>query len=309
MKTTISCNNTLLLLVEILFLILKVFYFICKNILTMFIPITKKSVTNEIVLVTGAGHGIGKEIAIGYALLGATVICCDINEETNKQTMKEIKLMEKNAVFAYQCNVADRKEVFRMAEKIRKEIGDVTILVNNAGIAFIKTLLNQSIDEVSRVIDVNLKSHYWTLQAFLPSMIEKNHGHIVAISSIVAFISTTHGTVYSPTKSAVKALMESLSEELRAYSKGKSLIKFTTVYPALVLTGIVKKPRSRFSFIINGLTPQKAASLIIDAQRQNFRERSIPSYWLLLVRLLRCLPTKAIHCISDFLDVGVDIED
>ncbi|GAB1866565.1 NADP-retinol dehydrogenase [Camponotus japonicus] len=275
----------------------------------MFIPITKKSVTNEIVLVTGAGHGIGKEIAIGYASLGATVICCDINEETNKQTMNEIKMMGKNAVFAYQCNVADRKEVFRVAEKVRKEVGDVTILVNNAGIVFVKTLLNQSVDEVTQVIDVNLKSHYWTLQAFLPSMIEKNHGHIVAISSIAALIGNTHGTVYCPTKSAIKALMESLSYELREYSKEKSLIKFTTVYPALVLTGLVKKPRSRFSFMVNALTPQNAASLIIDAQRQNFREKSMPSHWLPLLRSLGLLPTKAVHCILDFLDIGVDIED
>ncbi|GAB1867310.1 NADP-retinol dehydrogenase [Camponotus japonicus] len=298
-----------LLLIEILFLILKVFYFICESIFTMFIPITKKSVAGEIILVTGAGHGIGKELAIGYASLGATVICWDINEETNKQTMNEIKMMGQNAVYAYQCNVADRKEVFRVAEKVRKEVGDVTILVNNAGTGFVRTLLNKSADEITRVIDVNLKSHYWTLQAFLPSMIKKNHGHIVAVSSIAAFKGIMHGTVYCPTKSAVKALMEAISDELRIYSKGKSLIKFTTVFPALVLTGLVKNPRIRFASIMKGLTPQEAASLIIDAQRQNFRERSIPSFWLPILRLSGFLPNKALYCIWDFLEFGSDIED
>ncbi|XP_029671841.1 protein dhs-3-like [Formica exsecta] len=96
-------------------------------------------------------------------------------------------------------------------------------------------------------------------------MIEKNRGHVVAISSLVAYQGATHGTVYCPTKSAVKALMEAVSDELRTYSKGKSLIKFTTVYPALVLTGIVKKPRIRFPSIMGGIPPQKAASLIMDA--------------------------------------------
>ncbi|CAL1687950.1 unnamed protein product [Lasius platythorax] len=299
----------LLLLGEILFLIFKVLYFICESICTMFIPVTRKSVTGEIVLVTGAGHGIGKELAIGYATLGATVVCWDINEETNKQTMNEIKQMGKYSVYAYRCDVANKEEVFRTVEKVRKEVGDVTILVNNAGIAYVKKLLDQSVDEIARVINVNMTSHYWTLQAFLPSMIEKNRGHVVAISSITIFWGATHATVYCATKSAIKALMEAISDELRTYSKGKSLIKFTTVYPALVLTGLAKKPRIRFPSIMGGLTPQEAATLIIDAQRQNFKERSIPSRWLPLLYALRILPNKVINCIWDFLDIGVDAED
>ncbi|EFN62790.1 Epidermal retinal dehydrogenase 2 [Camponotus floridanus] len=111
--------------------------------------------------VTGAGHGIGKELAIGYASLGATVVCWDINEETNKQTMNEIKMMGKNAVYAYQCNVTDREEVFKVAGNVREEVGDVTILVNNAGAVCIKKLLDQSADEIVRIIDINLISHYW----------------------------------------------------------------------------------------------------------------------------------------------------
>ncbi|XP_072763828.1 short-chain dehydrogenase/reductase family 16C member 6-like isoform X2 [Anoplolepis gracilipes] len=244
-------------LAEILFLILQVSYFICKCTFKIFIPISKKSVANEIVLITGAGHGIGKELAIGYASLGATVICWDINKETNQQTMKEIKIMGKQRVYAYQCNVADREEVFRVAKKVREEVGDVTILVNNAGIGIVKKLLDHSVDEITRVIDVNIMSHFWTLRAFLPSMIEKNHGHVVAISSVAAFLGVTHGTVYCSTKSAIKALMEAVFNELCAYSKGKFLIKFTTIYPALILTGLVKKPRIR-------IMPKKAIYCIYD---------------------------------------------
>ncbi|XP_070168222.1 short-chain dehydrogenase/reductase family 16C member 6-like isoform X1 [Polyergus mexicanus] len=301
--------DSMLLLAEILFLILKVLYFICESIFTIFIPTTRKSVADEIVLITGAGHGIGKELAIGYATLGATVVCWDINEETNNRTMNEIKMMGKNNIYAYKCNVADRKEVFKVVEKVRKEVGDVTILVNNAGIGIAKRLINQSADEITRVININLISHYWMLQAFLPNMIEKNRGHVVAVSSIVAYQGVTHGTVYCPTKSAIKVLMEAVNDELRTYSKGKSLIKFTTVYPALVLTGIVKKPKMRFPSITGGISPQKAASLIIDAQRQNFKERSIPSGWLPILYLKRILPNKMVWCIHDFLGFGADEEN
>ncbi|GAB1865548.1 NADP-retinol dehydrogenase [Camponotus japonicus] len=299
----------MLLLAEILFIILKVFYFICESIFTTFIPMTKKSVANEIVLVTGAGHGIGKELAIGYASLGATVVCWDINEETNKQTMNEIKMMGKNTVYAYQCNITDREEVFKVAKNVREEVGDVTILVNNAGAIYIKKLLNQSADEIVRIININLISHYWMLQAFLPNMIKKNHGHIVAISSITAFWVIAYGTIYCPTKSAVKALMEAVSNELRIHNKGKSLIKFTTIYPFFVSTGLVKKLRIRFPNIMRELKPQKVASLTIDAQRKNLEERSIPSYWLPMLYLIRFLPKKAFNCIYDFIDVGVDADD
>jgi len=61
----------------------------------------------------------------------------------------------------YRCNVADREEVFRVAEKVKKEVGEVTILVNNAGIAFVKSFLNHSLDEIAQTTHVNIIAHYW----------------------------------------------------------------------------------------------------------------------------------------------------
>jgi len=61
----------------------------------------------------------------------------------------------------YRCNVADEKEVFRVAKKVKEEVGDVTILINNAGIVFIKSFLNQSPDEITHGINVNVTAHYW----------------------------------------------------------------------------------------------------------------------------------------------------
>ncbi|KYQ48804.1 Short-chain dehydrogenase/reductase family 16C member 6 [Trachymyrmex zeteki] len=192
----------ILLLTEILLLIFKILHCIFNDVYRLIRPTKEKSVANEIVLITGAGHGIGKELAIGYASLGATVICWDINEETNNETMNDIKKKRKDSVYAYRCNVADREEVFRVAKKVKEEVGDVTILINNAGIVFIKSFLNQSPDEIARVIDVNVTAHYWA--TFLPSMIEKNHGHIVSVSSLAALLSFPMGTIYCPSKSAVQ---------------------------------------------------------------------------------------------------------
>ncbi|XP_071572813.1 short-chain dehydrogenase/reductase family 16C member 6-like [Temnothorax nylanderi] len=301
--------NMLLLLAEILFVLLKVAYYICEDVYKLIVPTKKKSVAGEIVLITGAGHGIGKELAIGYASLGATVVCWDINDESNNETMSVIKKMGKDPVYAYRCNVADEEEVFRVAEKVKKEVGDVTILVNNAGIGIIKLFLNHSRDEIQRVMNVNATAHFWTLKAFLPSMIEKNHGHIVALSSIAGLIGAPYGTVYCPTKSAVKAIMEAVSEEFRIFSNGKSDIKFSTIYPGLVHTGMVKKSKFRFPWLMSGHSPREAALLIIDAQRRNYENITLPPYWLPLCNMIRTLPGKARKCILDFLDPRIYPDD
>ncbi|EFN80911.1 Epidermal retinal dehydrogenase 2 [Harpegnathos saltator] len=117
--------------------------------------------------VTGAGQGIGRELAIGYASLGATVVCWDINKEINEQTVDEIKKISESSVYGYRCDVSDKDEVFKTAEKVRKEVGDVTILVNNAGIAPIQTFENYNTDEISKVINVNFMAHYWASIMFI----------------------------------------------------------------------------------------------------------------------------------------------
>ncbi|XP_011876966.1 PREDICTED: short-chain dehydrogenase/reductase family 16C member 6-like isoform X2 [Vollenhovia emeryi] len=240
--------NILLLPVEILWLAVKILYYICEDICRCIVPIKKKSVAGEIVLITGAGHGIGKELAVGYASLGATVVCWDINEETNNETMNDIKKMGIDSVYAYRCDITDREEIFRVARKVKEEVGDVTILINNAGIVYVKSLMNQSFDEIQRGIDVNVTAHYWTLKAFLPSMIEKNHGHVVALSSLAGLIGLPYATVYCPSKSAVNAMMEATSEELRMLSNGKSSVKFTTVCCYFVSTynGRASTPKRGF---------------------------------------------------------------
>ncbi|XP_071571422.1 uncharacterized protein [Temnothorax nylanderi] len=103
--------------------------------------------------------------------------------------------------------------------------------------------------------------------------------------------------------------MEAMSEELNELSNGKSSVKFTTVYPALVLTGLSKKPKIRFPRLMGGLLPRDVASSIIDAQRLNYKNKGIPSHWLSLSTILRHLPDEALRCILDFFDTGVYPED
>ncbi|XP_018354255.1 PREDICTED: short-chain dehydrogenase/reductase family 16C member 6-like [Trachymyrmex septentrionalis] len=226
--------------------------------------------------------------------------------------MNDIKKKGNHSVYAYRCNVADKEEVFRVANKVKEEVGDVTILINNAGIVFVKSLLNQSPDEITRTINVNMTAHYWTLKAFLPSMIEKNHGHIVSVSSLAAFFSLHYGITYCSTKSAVQVIMDSLSNELRILSNGKSSIKFTTVYPFFVRTGLIKNIlHIRFPWLIRELLPQEVALSIINAQRQNYKNQTIPSYYLFINEIIRLLPNIVVTYTYDFLlqFLGINPDD
>lgn len=128
----VKAYNGALIIADVLVLIFKILYYICESIYKLFVPAEEKSVVGEIVLVcisnlqylqqlyfiqiihnyvlfffilvkiTGAGHGIGKELALRYASLGATVICWDLNQQTNEETVNEIKEMGTTAAYAYQ---------------------------------------------------------------------------------------------------------------------------------------------------------------------------------------------------------------
>lgn len=111
-----------------------------------------------------------------------------------------------------------------MGSKVLKEVGDVTILVNNAGIMPQHEILKHAEGEIRRIFDINVLAHFWMYQAFLPKMIEKNIGHLVSISSIAGLCGLNNLVPYCSSKFAVRGAMESLSEELRAHSNGTSKV-------------------------------------------------------------------------------------
>ncbi|XP_001600199.2 short-chain dehydrogenase/reductase family 16C member 6 isoform X2 [Nasonia vitripennis] len=297
-----------LVIADILLLLLKVLYCILEGIYRFFLPADEQSVAGEIVLVTGAGHGIGKELALKYASLGATVVCWDINDTNNEETVDEIKKMGGAAAHGYKCDVSSREEVLRVADKVKREVGTVSILVNNAGIMPCRPFLELTAAEIQKMMDINVMAHFWILQAFLPDMLAKNHGHVVALSSIAGIVGLTNLVPYCASKFAVRGLMEALSEELRISSSvggTKSNIKFTTIYPYMVDTGLCKKPKIKFPSLMAVVPPQEAAAVIVRAQRRNVPELSIPSHWLGVNHFLRNFPEKVPRAIKDFLDSGV----
>lgn len=305
----VNAYGGVLIVADVLMLIIKIIFYLFESIYRFFVPAEEKSVAGEIVLVTGAGHGIGKELALRYASLGATVVCWDINEQGNEETTSEIKKQGAARAYAYRCDVSNRDEVLKTAEKVREEVGNVTILINNAGIMPCHSFLTHTPEEIRKSVDVNLMAHFWMLQAFLPSMIEKDHGHVVALSSMAGIVGLPNLVPYCATKFAVRGIMESISEEIRQASPNRMTnIKFTTIYPYMVDTGLCKKPRTRFPSLLALVQPKEAANQIICAQRRNELEVTIPNYWFTINTVVRCLPYKAAFAIMDFVDSGLEAD-
>nr|XP_014270902.1 epidermal retinol dehydrogenase 2-like isoform X2 [Halyomorpha halys] len=297
------------LLLEILVLLIKIFYATFEGIFYAIIPTSLKSVKGEIVLVTGAGHGIGREIAIKYAELGSSVVCLDINDKGNEETVKIIQTNGFQKAYAYRCDVTKREEVLQIIQQIKKEVGDVTVLINNAGIMPCHRLLEHKPEEITKIFEVNVLAHFWLLEAVLPNMIKQNHGHIVALSSMAGVLGLRNLVPYCASKFAVRGLMEALIEEFRE-EKIASEVHFTVVFPYMVNTGLCKNPKinQKLGEALALLQPKMVAEIIVTSMRQNKLAITIPSFFMLLNDVLRLFPIKVGQMVKDFLDSGMDAD-
>lgn len=173
-----------------------------------------KSFKKETVLITGGTSGIGLLIAKQIAKEGATVIIWARGKQALEDTARDIR-KEGGKVFTYSVDVANKEQVYKTADLVRKEVGEVTILINNAAIVRGTKFMDSKDEDIQKTFDVNIMSHYYTTRAFLPSMLKRDYGHIVTISSAGGIIGGSNLTDYSATKFATFGFNEALRVELR----------------------------------------------------------------------------------------------
>lgn len=136
-------------------------------------------------------------------------------------------------------------------------------------------------------------------------MVKQKKGHIIALSSCAGLFGLKNLVPYCGTKFAVKGIMQALSEEMRL-GEPDADIKFTTIYPYMVDTGLCKKPKMRFADAMKLVKPHEAAAAIVKAQRLGVIEESIPKHFVYMEMIMKFLPAKAIYAIADFMDSGVE---
>lgn len=221
---------------------------------------TKKNVQGEVVLITGGGGGLGRLLALRLARLKAVIVIWDVNEKAIEETVKLVDGVGGKA-FGYKCDLCDRNDVYKVAKKTVEEAGDVTILINNAGIVVGELLLNTPDEMIQRTFEVNTISHFWTTKAFLPKMIEKDHGHIVTIASMAGLMGMRKLVDYCASKYAAIGFDEALRIELE--QEGTKGIKTTVICPYFIQqTGMFVDVTSRF---VPRLKPNDVADRIVEA--------------------------------------------
>ena len=163
-------------------------------------------------LITGAGRGIGKTIALKFAESGADTILVDMSPEMD-DVRKEIEGMNRKCL-TFQVDVTDLEAIYAMVNNIIEELGKIHILVNNAGITQDNLFMRMKPEQWSKVIDVNLNGVFNVTKAVIRSMVKQRYGKIINISSVVGFSGNPGQVNYSSTKSALVGFTKSLAREV-----------------------------------------------------------------------------------------------
>ena len=177
----------------------------------------KFDLTGKVALVTGGSYGIGFAIACGLAEAGATIVFNDLRQDLVDKGLaayaeKGIK------AYGYICNVCDEDAVNAMVAQIKEEVGVIDILVNNAGIIKRIPMCEMTAAEFRQVIDVDLNAPFIVAKACIPNMIEKGHGKIINICSMMSELGRETVSAYAAAKGGLKMLTRNICSEYGKYN-------------------------------------------------------------------------------------------
>lgn len=241
-----------------------------------------KSFENKVAAITGAGSGMGQQLAVLLAKAGCAVAISDVNEAGLKETLSLLKPYGVK-VTSDVVNVGNQEAVFAWADKVKKEHGKVNLIFNNAGIAMANTVEGHSINDYERMMAVNFWGVIYGTKAFLPYLKETGDGHIINTSSIFGLTAQPTQSAYNASKFAVRGFTESLRQELDLQNNGVSA---TSVHPGGIKTNIghnaemsdnvaslgmdVKDSKAMADKVMR-IPPEKAAQIILDGVKANKR--------------------------------------
>jgi len=244
--------------------------------------------TDHWVLVTGAGAGIGRAIAVEAAQRGANLAICDIDGKRLKKTCKLLAEHDIEIVSRV-VDVTDHSSVKDFASLVHESTDAVDILINNAGVAIAADILETSMEDWEFIIGVNLMGVVHFCDAFCPAMIERRQGgHVVNIASMEGFAAMAGFGAYSTTKFAVVGYTDGLRQELSEYDIGVSV-----VCPGVVRTELTAGMRARGDYDEgiaerihqahekSSFGPEKVASAVFAAVAANTPLRPVaPESWI-----------------------------
>lgn len=194
-----------------------------------------KTFINKTVVITGAGSGIGRALALEFGRLGARLALNDWNKERLEETVAILREQDIQEVFAKDFDVSDEAAVFAFAEGVREYFGNAHVIINNAGTAGSAAPAYSTPTKVyKRVMEINFLGVVYGTKAFLPQLVDNQEGAVVNISSVFGLFGAPNNSDYSASKFAVRGFTEALSVEFH-----KSPISIHCVHPGGIDTNII----------------------------------------------------------------------
>jgi len=246
----------------------------------------EQKLEGKVALITGGGgrlkKSLGRTMAKKLAAEGVRVVVLDIDDKGISSVVKEIKDAGGYAV-GYHCDVTKLETVKEVAERIFQEVGNVDILINNAGIVQGKKLLDSTERGIRLTFEVNTLAHFWTVKTFMPNMIKQKYGHIVNIASIAGTAGGCSMTDYSASKFACVGFHECLASEVE---QEKLPITCTCVCPYYINTGMFTGIKKLWG-VIGLLESDVVAERVVTAIKRKETFVMIPGYLRTLQAAMR----------------------
>lgn len=228
---------------------------------------------DRLVLVTGGGGGLGAALCRAFASQGARIAVCDIDTEGLKQVCQELRGQGVEA-WGYECDVSDQEACFATVERVKKEAGDIHVLVNNAGIAHRSAFVKTHPRVFQHIIGVNLMGSIYFTKAAIEQLIASK-GMVIGISSVAGFAPLTGRTAYAAAKHGLAGFLNTLRTEVEPLG-----VSVMLVYATYIQTNIDRNAldaegnRNQNVKITSGnvLLPDEAAQEIVKAASRNERQ-------------------------------------
>ncbi len=192
-----------------------------------------KELRGKVALVTGAALGMGKSLAGMLLEEGCILALVDVNKKELERTAGQ--LSKKGTCKTYVCDISNRKSVYELEDNVKKDLGPVSLLVNNAGIMKAAELLELDDELIDKTIQVNLASMFWMCKAFIPGMVKMEEGHVVNLASAGGILAIPNLTAYCASKFGVVGFSDALRQEMK---KNRWNIGVSCVCPNTVGTGM-----------------------------------------------------------------------
>lgn len=236
-----------------------------------------KQLTDKVVVITGAGSGIGRALALNLAAKGSLLALSDVDDAGLAETVAQVTAAGVTKVRSDHLDVADRDAFGRYALDVVQDFGRVNVVINNAGVALAGDLVDLEYNDIDWIMSINFWGVVHGTKEFLPHLIASGDGHLVNLSSLFGLISMPGQSMYNASKYAVRGMSEALREEMLISGHP---VGVTVVHPGGIKTAIARNARVSakedqaatarlFDKKLARMTPERAAEIIVRGITKN----------------------------------------